>query len=176
MLRGKSLLSTFPQPKQIQEEVNTDSVAVTPTRCSCPGISCVGTGENYVKNSTNENFQAAFGGLIYDWTEEKYETFKVSILDRKVYWWNNYWILLLNLISGLKLVRNKIFPFTKQKRIHKKQTAPFGNLMLLMWFFCYTSLDKRSVCGWKLEPTPECQKIQFLYCPYEANCLYSINH
>ena len=42
------------QPKQLQEEaVETDSgsMAVTLTHCSCPGISCMGTGENYVKIS-----------------------------------------------------------------------------------------------------------------------------
>lgn len=35
------------QPKQIQEQ----AVAVTLTRYSCLGISCMGTGENYVRIS-----------------------------------------------------------------------------------------------------------------------------
>lgn len=79
-------LSTFPQPKQIQEEVNTDSVAVTLTRCSCPGISCMGTGENYVKNSTTENFQAAFGGVsTFHTSKETHSVFYVSVPNRKTY-------------------------------------------------------------------------------------------
>lgn len=48
------LSQSFLQPKQIHEEAvetNPGSVAVTLTCYSCPGISCMGTGENYVKIS-----------------------------------------------------------------------------------------------------------------------------